>query len=59
MQVPIITLPDTIRDPIIWMSAEAWDRLIAQEETIAEQVELIADDYEAKALPTRDWHMYD
>ena len=59
MQVPIITLPDNIRDPIIWMSAEAWDRLITQEETVAKQVERIADDYEAKALPTRNWRMYE
>jgi hypothetical protein len=59
LQTHIITLPDTIQDSIIWMSVEAWDRLIAQEEIVAKQVELIADDYEKQAIPSRNWHMYD
>lgn len=59
-------LPDNIadRDSIMWMTVEAWDRLIVREQTIARQAELTADDYEVKALPERveastRWRMYE
>ncbi len=59
-------LPESIHDrnEIIYLSVEAWDRLVTRENTIARQMELVADDYEVKALaervetPTR-WRMYE
>ena len=64
MQVPI-TLPDTIQDSIIWLTPEAWDRVITHEEVVAKQIELVADDYEQQAslerveARARFWQMYD
>ncbi len=59
-------LPDNIpeRDSIMWMTVEAWDKLIRRERTFARQVELTADDYEEQAKPERveagtRWRMYE
>ena len=59
MQEPIITLPDSVRDSIMWMTVEAWDQMTDREEIIARQIELVADDYEKTVMPDRNWHMYD
>ena len=59
-------LPDNIHDrnDIIYLSVEAWDALIVRDTTLARQIELVADDYEAQAQSERveagtRWRMYE
>lgn len=59
-------LPDNIHDrnTIIYLSVEAWDRLVVRENTVARQMELVADDYEnqaqsARVEPPTRWRMYE